>query len=67
MGTFKTHNVDGVSSDSDEDKPHGVEIERTPVMLDEHVGITSEEDNEIDLLGLIANSYDVLIGQDLQQ
>ena len=37
MGTFESHDVDGVSGDTDEDEAHCVEIERTPVVFDEHV------------------------------
>ena len=67
MRAFEAHDVDGVGGDADEDEPHGVEVEGAPVMLDEHVGVAGDEDDQVDLLGLVAYSDDVLVGQDLQQ
>ena len=59
---FEAHDVDGVGSDSDKDEPHGIEVEGAPVVLDKHVGVASDEDDHVDLLGLVAYSDDILVG-----
>ena len=67
VGTLAAHDVNGVAGDGDEDEAHGVEVEGAPVVLDEHVGVPGDEDDQVDLLGLVADPNDVLVGQDLEQ
>ena len=67
VGSFKAHDVDGVGGDSDEDEPHGIEVEGAPVVFDEHVGVPGEEDYEVNLLGFVADADDVFVGEDLEQ
>lgn len=62
MGSFEAHNVYGVGGDSDEDESHGVEVEGAPVVLDQHVGVASDKDDEVDLLCFVADADYVLIG-----
>ena len=45
MGTFAAHDVDSVAGDTDEDKAHGIEVEGSPVMFDEHIGVSGDEDD----------------------
>ena len=66
MGTFAAHHIDGVASDAYKDEAHGVEVEGSPVVFDEHVGVSGDEDDQVDLLGLVADSYDVFVGEDLE-
>ena len=67
MGSLEAHDVDGVGGDSYKDEPHGVEVEGAPVVLDEHIGVSGEEDNEVNLLGFVADADDVFVGEDLEQ
>ena len=67
VGSFEAHDVDGIGGDSDEDKPHGVEVEGAPVVFDEHIGIPGEEDHQVNLLGFVADADDIFVGEDFKQ
>ena len=67
MGTFEAHDIDGIGCDSNENEPHSIEVEGAPVVLYQHVGISGDEDDEIDLLGFVADSNDVLVGEDFEE
>lgn len=41
--TLKTHVVDGHGSDTNEHKPHNVEVEGAPMMLEDHVRVAGEK------------------------
>ena len=66
MWAFKTHDVDGVASDADENKAHGVEVERAPMVLDKHVGVSSSENYQIEFLSFVTDADYVLVSQDLE-
>jgi len=60
--SFKSHDVDGVGSDANEQKTHAVEVEWTPVILQYHIGVASDEDNHVHLLGSIGNANNIFVG-----
>jgi len=37
------------------------------VVLYQHVGVSGDEDDEVDLLGFVADSNDVLVGENFEQ
>ena len=43
--TLEAHYVDSVAGDTDEKESHGVEVETAPVVLEDHVGVASGEDD----------------------
>ena len=45
MRSFKAHDIDGVGCNSNKDESHSIEVERTPVMFDEHIRISGDEDH----------------------
>ena len=42
---LEAHYIDSVACDADEEEPHRVEVETTPVVFEDHVGVTGGEDN----------------------
>ena len=66
MRSLKSHDVDSVGSDGDEDNTHDIEVEGSPMVLEYHVGVASGKDYEVDLLCFVADSNDVFIGQDFE-
>ena len=66
MRPLESHDVDGVGSDGDEDYTHDVEVERSPMVIEYHVGVASGKDNEVDFLSFVADSDDVFISQDFE-
>lgn len=65
--SFESHHVDGVGSHSNKEDTHNVEVNRSPVHLQYHVGISSEKHHKVQLLRLVAEANNVLIGKDLEQ
>lgn len=41
--TFETHVVDCCNRHTDEDKPHNVEVERTPMVFKDHVRVSGQK------------------------
>lgn len=64
---FEAHHVDGVGSHRNEKDAHDVEVNGAPVQLKYYVRVSSEKHHEIELLRLVGETDDVLVGQDLEQ
>ena len=67
MRPFESHDIDGIGSNSNKDKSHGIEIERSPVVFDEHIGVSGDEDNQVNLLSFVADANNIFVGQDLEE
>ena len=63
MRSFKAHNIDGVGCNSNKDESHGIKVERTPMMFDEHIRISGDEDHKINLLSFVADAYNIFVGK----
>ena len=50
IGSSPLHVVDGGGSDSNEDKPHEVEVEGAPMMFNDEIWISGEEHHHIEFL-----------------
>jgi hypothetical protein len=53
MRSFESNEVNSVCSYSNKDKFHGNKVERSPMVLKNHVGVSRGKDNEIYLLGFV--------------
>jgi hypothetical protein len=67
VGPLEAHDVDGVGSDEEEEDAHGVEVERPPVVLQDHVRVARHEHHHVQLLRSVGQPDHVLVRQDLQQ
>ncbi len=61
-GTFEAHQINCVACNPHEDEAHGVEVERSPMVLSEHVGISCDENYEIDFLCFVGETDNILVG-----
>jgi len=57
--TFESNNTNGICSDEDEEDSHDIKIHGPPMVLEDHIRISSHEDNEVHLLGFIRHTDDI--------
>jgi hypothetical protein len=56
---LESDEINGISSDSDKEESHDVEIEGAPVVLENHVGVSSDKHNQVQFLSLVGKTNDV--------
>lgn len=59
--------VDGGGGDPDEDESHDVEVEGAPMVFQDHVGISGEEDDHVEFLGAVGEAHDGFAGDDFEE
>ena len=60
LGSFEPDKVNCVSRDTDEEEAHDIEIKGSPVVFENHVRVSSEEYDEVQLLSFVRKADHIL-------
>lgn len=60
LGSFEPDEVNGVCGDSNEEEAHDIEIKGSPVVFEDHVRVSSEEYDEVQLLSFVRKADHIL-------
>jgi hypothetical protein len=67
LRSFEPDEIDGIRGDGDEKEAHDVEVEGAPVVLEDHVGVSSDKHDQVQLLRFVGKTDDIFGRDDFEQ
>ena len=67
LRSFEPDEINGISGDCDEKEAHDVEVERAPMILEDHIGVSSDKHNQVQLLRFVGKTDDIFGRDDFKQ
>jgi hypothetical protein len=59
LRSFEPDEIDSISGDCDEKEAHDVEVEGAPMVLEDHVGVSSDKHDHVQLLRFVRKTDDI--------